>query len=182
MLKRCVLILSLLLVVAGALTAQSVAQPAEQPLQPFNDFGAMAGLVLEATGFGLVIGGGAATSISLDVALVFMQIAPLFSASGAWVSQGFMEKTNRLWLERGLGFDASSYLNNSRTAAIVTTVFAAGAILAPLIGEVGIYISLGCTAVSVVVDMYALYAIRSAWLQQMNTAILASDLDWRNLP
>ncbi|MBU0935002.1 MAG: hypothetical protein KKI09_07480 [Spirochaetes bacterium] len=179
MLKRIVIFLLVLSLGSALLGAQTSAVP-EQPIPLFSNPALMTGLILEATGFGLVIGGGTATSVSLDAALVMMQIAPIFSASGAWVSHSNMEKQAALWQNRGLVFDSSSYVSKSRTAAIGTTAFAAGALLFPLLGEVGIYLSLACTGVSVGWDMYALYAVRSIWLRSLNTAILDSGIDWKS--
>ncbi|HOZ71261.1 MAG TPA: hypothetical protein PLW80_10465 [Spirochaetales bacterium] len=166
-----------LAMVAGA--AHGQAAPAEQPVPLFSDAGLMTGLILEATGFGLVIGGGATASLSLDAALVMMQIAPICSSVGAWVSQGKMEGYTELWQGRGLEYDASGLIKKSKTAAVATTAFTAGALVLPLLGEVGVYLSLACTGVAVGWDMYAFYAVRSIWLRELNTAIVDSGMDWK---
>ncbi len=176
--KTRALCLVLALVLAGG-AAYGQAAPAEQPVPLFSDAGLMTSLILEATGFGLVIGGGAASSISLDAALVMMQIAPICSSVGAWVSQGKMESYTELWQSRGLEYDAAGLIKKSKTAAVATTAFAAGALALPLLGDVGVYLSLACTGVAVGWDMYAFYAVRSAWHRGLNAAIVDSGMDWK---
>ncbi|MBU0926469.1 MAG: hypothetical protein KKA67_01865 [Spirochaetes bacterium] len=167
----------ILALAAGAAFGQ--ATQAEQPIPLFQDAGLMTGLILEATGFGLVVGGGAAAAVSLDAALVMMQIAPICSAAGAWVSQGKMESYTELWLSRGLEFDAEALIRKSRAAAIGTSAFAACALVLPLLGEIGAYLSLACSGVAVGWDMYAFYTARGVWHRGINEAILGSGIDWK---
>ena len=151
----------------------------DNPINIFDNTLGAAGLICEATGFGLVIGGGMTTSLDLEAAFIMMQIAPLFSTGGAWFTQTYMLETSAEWKERGLVFDASGYIDESESAAIGTTAFAAGALLAPLIPDAGIYISLACTAAAVIWDMIALYGPRQEWYMAINEAIKASDINWQ---
>jgi hypothetical protein len=170
--------LFLILIIISFTTLPIFSQAEDPPINFFEEGMAMTGLLCEATGFGLVVGGGAATSVSLDAALIMMKIAPVFSTVGAWCTQSFMTTTSEEWKARGLQFDTSGYIADSNNAAIGTTAFTAGALLAPLIPEAGIYISLACTAVAVIWDMFALYGPRQEWLMEMNEAILASGLKY----
>ncbi len=143
---------------------------------PFDSGLSGAGIIFEATGMSLVIGAGLTTSLDLRAGLIMMQIAPVFSATGAWCTHVFMEKTSKEWEAKGLDFNAESYIRKSRNAAIGTTVFAAGALLTPLIPDAGPYISLGCTAVAVIWDIIALYGPRLSWYKEINAIIFESGL------
>lgn len=164
----------------GAYSVFGQAPQAEQPVPLLGDPGLMTGLILEATGFGLVIGAGAATSISLDAALVMMQIAPACSAAGAWVSHSRMRAATSLWQSRGLEYNPDALIKNSFTAAIGTSAFAAAALVMPLIDDVGPYLSVACAGVAVIWDMIAFYAARSVWHKELNAAIVGSGLDWKS--
>jgi len=120
-------------------------------------------------------------SSDLGVALALMQIAPIASVSGAWLTQGFMQKTNQFWVDHGVLFNGQKYLKNSRTCAIITTVFGAGALFLPLVmeDEAGTITSIVCAGVSVCTDMIGLYGVRLGWTKALNEAILKSKVDWK---
>jgi hypothetical protein len=168
--------------IALCLTASlAVAQAPDSPVTPFGSVPGMTGLILEATGFGFIVGGGAASSVDLGAALVLMQIAPIASSAGAWVTTDFMAKTGDFWAKQGVAFDSSPYIKTSRTLAITTTAFAAGALLVPIALDdtAGAIISIVCAGVSVCVDLYGLYIPRLGWTKAINEAILASGIDWK---
>ena len=169
-------IVFLILIIAFISVLPIFAQQQEMAFGPFDSALSGAGIILEATGFGLVVGGGATASLDLGAALIMMQIAPVCSTTGAWCTQAFMEQTAAEWEAKGLNFDSTEYIDSSRTAAIGTTVFAAGALLTPLIPDVGNYVSLGCTAVAVIWDMIAFYGSRQGWYMDINQAIVTSGM------
>ena len=119
-------IVFLILIIAFISVLPIFAQQQEMAFGPFDSALSGAGLILEATGFGLVVGGGATASLDLGAALIMMQIAPVCSTTGAWCTQAFMEQTAAEWEAKGLNFDSTEYIDSSRSAAIGTTVFAAG--------------------------------------------------------
>jgi len=161
-------------------TAFGQAAPAEQPIPLFSDPGFMAGVILEATGFGLVVGGGATASLSLEAALIMMQVAPICSTAGAWISHSKMQATTSLWQSRGLSYNPDALIKKSMTAAIATSAFTVGALVLPLLGEIGTYLSLACTGVAVGWDMVAFYTVRSVWHREINATILDSGMDWKS--
>ncbi len=161
----------------------SFSQAPGSPVTPFSSPVGMTGLILEATGFGLVIGGGAAASVDLGAAIILMQIAPVASLSGAWVTTGFMQKTTDYWVGQGVVFDGQPYIKKSRTLAIVTTALGAGSLLVPLFIDdtPGAIISIVCAGAAVCTDIVGLYGTRLGWTKAINEAILKSGKDWKAL-
>jgi hypothetical protein len=175
--KKSIALLLVLLVLAASAAAQTI----NDPVTPFKSVVGMSGLILEATGFGLIVGAGSATSFDLSVGLALFSIAPVASTAGAWLTQSYMKSTNAFWIGKGLQFDGSSYLNKSNTYAIVTTAFGVASLFVPVFveGLTGAIISLVCSGVSVGVDIVGLYGPRLGWTRAINTAILESGMDWR---
>lgn len=170
------------LVMVALLACVSLAgQGAQDPVTPFKSTLGMSGLILEAAGFGLVVGAGAATSIDLSVGLAMFSIAPVASIAGAWLTQSFMQKTDAFWIEQGLVFDSSSYIRKSRTFAIVTTSFGVASMFLPVFidGTAGAIISIICAGVSVGSDIIGLYGPRLAWTKTINETIYDSGIDWK---
>ncbi|GEM_PF-1004353 len=179
--KKIITVLGGLLCIATMIGAQE----SERIVTPFSDSGGMTGLVLEATGYGLVIGGGVASSSrsTLSLGLTFMAIAPLASTSGAWLFQNYMERTTNFWVNNGVNYNGSQYLKTSKIYAYVTTGAALAAVLSGLFMQntTGVIISLVCSGVSVGSDIIALYSVRRSWMESLNKAIITSGVDWRTI-
>ncbi|HON87844.1 MAG TPA: hypothetical protein P5519_01390 [Spirochaetia bacterium] len=161
------------------------AQEEVRIVTPFTDAGGMTGLILEATGYGLVIGAGVAASDRdmLGAALVLFAIAPICSTAGAWLFHGFMVRTTNFWAKNGVSFDASGYIKASNTYAIITTSAMVASILTGLLipDTAGVIVSLVCSGVSVCADIIALYGVRLAWTNAINKAIVSSGVDWKTI-
>ena len=174
-----------LIVVLAVSVGMVCAQEEVRVVTPFTDAGGLTGLILEATGYGLIVGAGVASSDRdmLGAALALFAIAPIASTAGAWLSHGFMVRTTNFWAANGVSFDASGFLKTSNTYAIVTTSAMVASILTGLLipDTAGAIVSLVCSGVSVCADLIALYGVRLAWTNAINKAIAVSVVDWRSI-
>ncbi|MCX7655159.1 MAG: hypothetical protein N2Z76_01375 [Treponemataceae bacterium] len=161
-------------------------QQSEKVVTPFSDAGGMTGLILEATGYGLVIGAGAAMSSrsTFSLGLTFFSLAPIASTAGSWFFQNYMERTTTFWVNNGVPFEGASYLNTSRTYAFITTAAAVAAVVSGFLipdKTTGFIVSICCSAASVCSDILALYLVRVSWMEDLNKAIVTSGVDWKTM-
>lgn len=156
-------------------------QAMDVPIHPMNNRQLMTGVVVEAIGFGLFTAAGPVVSLDLGAGLIMIQVAPLFSIPGAWVTQNFMQKTSDFWLDQGVQFEPAEYLRKSRIHAIITTAGGVGALFVPLLmpNTAGAIVSVVLSAAAVGTDMISLFGVRMRWSNDLSNAILESGVDWR---
>jgi len=175
--KRIVSVLLFLLIVSSFCFSDDF-NPGFEPINYLEEPGLFGGLIVDATGIGIMSASGIISSIDLQAAIIMIQVSPILCSIGGSIMNSSISGHVEEWNAKGLNFDDSNFKSKAWAYTYATWGLTAGGLIAPLVipSFEGAIASIVLCGGAVIVETIGLYGVKRDWLMALNTAIYESGM------